>query len=122
MRASAPDWRVWLAAWLFPLKIYTVAALLWLIYWHSILPANFTRGWTGLDQDWYRAASEFATVAGYVRLGYFVVASILVIGGIVQWFTRSHRSAWWSLGFGIGAWVAAIWLCYHYPPPAGIVL
>jgi hypothetical protein len=108
---------VWLAAWLFPPKAYTVVALLWLVVWHALLPRNGSSGLTGLlDYQWYHTACDFSMAARYVRGGYFLVACALVIGGGVQWFRQSPRAARWSLGFGVGALVIGMCLggyCRH---------
>jgi hypothetical protein len=101
MRIFSPDWRVWLAASLFPLKIYTVVAALWLIVWHAGLPAN-------KSYSWYNAVSDFSFFADCVRQGYFLVAFALVLGGLIQWFKCSRKAALWSMAFGVAAFVIGV--------------
>ena len=87
---------------MFPLKLYMVAAVAWLIIWRSTLSRNESSSFTNFtDAYWLNAESNFGTIAGYVRLGYFLVALILLVGGSVQWFKHSHKAAIWSLAFGI---------------------
>jgi hypothetical protein len=111
LRLRSPDWKGWLSASLFPLKIYTLVAVPWLIVWHSRLPQNRSSGLNGfLDERWFYVVSDFSAVAGYVRFGYFVVALVLLIGGVVQSFKQSPKSASGSIAFGIAAVVLGTWL------------
>jgi hypothetical protein len=122
MHECAPNWKVWLSASLFPLKLYTALAVLWLVIWHSLLPANQSSALTGIfDAGWHARVSDFCAAAQYVRLGYLLIAFVLVVGSLVQWFKQSHKAASWSFVFGAGALVAAIWLRGYCQQPGGQV-
>jgi hypothetical protein len=76
----------WLAASLFPLKIYTLLAGIILLCWHANLPLDQTDLRSSginpnpcasrVDQVWLHAATDFAYVTHFARLGYF----------FAQWF------------------------------------
>jgi hypothetical protein len=109
MRASSPDWRVWFAAWLFTLKLYTVIAVLGLIIWHAALPEDHSSGFAGLrDSAWEHAVSDFSFIADYVRSGYFIVGLILLFGGLFQMVKCTEKSALWSICFGLAAIIVGI--------------
>ena len=108
MRAISPDWQIWLRASLFPFKIYTAAAVLPLIIWHERLPPSQSPGFD--DYAWMRAVTDLSIAASDIRLGYFLAALILVIGGLAQWSKWSEKTAFLNLAFGIGALAIGFWL------------
>lgn len=114
MRTSPQDCKVWLSAFLFPFKIYTVVAVLPLIIWHGNLPPDQSSGFNrSVDYSWHYRISEFCLVADYVRIGYFIIAFILLAGGLAQFFVISRKAAFWSLIFGMAALIIGI-LLWNY--------
>ena len=86
---------LWLAAALFPLKVYTVAAGLALWVWHASKP---------------RVPSDLAYVAGYAACAYYFVAGILILGGAVQWVVNTRKGALWTWGLGIAGVIIGLLL------------
>ena len=97
----------WFAGILFPFKLFTLGAAVWLLIWYMMLPANLTTG-DRIDQAFFMAINDFDVVAGSVWLLHFISACVLVVGGFVQLFKYSRHAALWSIGFGILAFVIGI--------------
>ena len=119
MRSQHSDWRTWFRASLFPFKLYTVAVVIGLFYWYGSLPAKpIRRGFEvalGMRRDYAAelAYSDFGYMTTWAVYGYFVCAGVLIIGGLVQAFTSSRRTAIFSFAFGIAAAVIG-WLLIPY--------
>jgi len=88
MHASQTKWPLWLAAALFPLKVYTIAVGSALLLWHSSGP---------------RVPSDLAYITAYAVYGYYLVAGMLALGSLLQWFISTRAAALWSAGFAIAA-------------------
>lgn len=95
-RVAETDWRTYLDASLFPLKIFTVLAVIWVIAWHSLLPGSNS------DPD------DFYTFASFVAAGYLLSGFILMAGGIIQGGFCSQRASLWSLSFAVVALIIGI--------------
>jgi hypothetical protein len=113
MRNYYPDWRTWLAASLFPFKIYTVAVVIVLYYWYMCLPPKPTLKTLDYHSAAVMAYSDFGYMATYAVYGYFICAGILIVGGLVQMFTSSRRASVASIVFGVAAVVIG-WLLIPY--------
>jgi hypothetical protein len=119
MRAPAiqTDWRTWLDASLFPIKIYVVAAVLWLISWRSCISLN--NDYSNFDifgilpSPAYLIARDFSTFAYFVSGGYILSAVVLMAGGVVQAIVRSWRAATWNISFAAAALVIG-WFVWDY--------
>jgi hypothetical protein len=94
----------WFAAFLFPFKLFTVCASVWLLTWYLMLPANNTSGGR-IDEAFFMATDDFRIIAFTVSSLYFLSACVLVVGGCVQIFKYSRNAALWSFAFGILAFV-----------------
>jgi LytS/YehU family sensor histidine kinase len=106
MRASQTDWQMWLAASLFPFKLYVMLAVICLFAWHARLPA----------QDsvmWHIAIGDFNTAVVGALLGYVLSTVILVAGGFVQMSMCSRRAALWSFSFGVAGLIIGLILWYY---------
>jgi hypothetical protein len=103
--------QVWLAAALFPLKVYTVLGFVPLLIWHAKLPPTVqvppwgSRRWPEyLDSARY----DFTYFAQFAILAYFVTGVLLVLGGLTQALTCSRRQAILSISFGLAALIIGI--------------
>ena len=109
MASSQSPNRTWPAALLFPFKLYTVIAGFCMLIWHSRLPSAEAVDYDAASKAWW-ATWDFATVAEYVVVGYFLTSLVLVIGGAVQVLKRPRPSAFFTLAFGIAAFVIGLLL------------
>lgn len=114
MRTFLPNVREWITAILFPFKLYTVIAGVWLLIWQATLPPNRMQSWKeplfNIDFTWAIAAGEFTYVAHNVVVGYFASAAILLIGGLIQRAQCQRRAAVVSVAFGIAALIIGLLL------------
>jgi hypothetical protein len=109
-RPAYIDWRTYLDASLFPLKIFTVLALVWVMIWRMRVP----------DDDFCFSMShmaDFYYVAGWVGVAYIWCAILLMMGGIVQAFRCSQRAAIWSISFAVAASISGVVLLLNYYGP-----
>ncbi|HEX5399404.1 MAG TPA: hypothetical protein VFY06_10190 [Verrucomicrobiae bacterium] len=93
---------IWLAASLFPLKIYTLFVGVMLFFWNEEFSPNKT---------------DFAYIAYFARWGYFLCAVVLVGGGIVQISKVSRKSGVNSLIFGFVALLLGLVLAFFVKRP-----
>lgn len=113
MRTRPPqiDWRTYLDASLFPLKIFIVLAVVCLIGWHMQLSRVNPKSWGDITiSPQVNPAWDFCIIAGWAALAYVMSAIALTIGGLVQAFFSTRRAAIWSLAFAITALIIGIWL------------
>jgi hypothetical protein len=122
-----PSQSNWLAASLFPLKIYTLFVGVILFCWHANLPPNQTdfhrisRTPIGFDEAWFQSATDFAYLSNFARLGYFFCAIALIIGGIIQFNKVSRKSGVLSTIFGLVALLIALLLTSYARPPSSVI-
>jgi hypothetical protein len=100
-------------------KLFALITAILLLIWYVILPANHSNAQTGLDEAWYSDSYDFAMVAFNVRFLFFLVAGVLVIGGLIQLFKYSRRSAIWSFAFALFALIVGIVLTVCVSEPNG---
>lgn len=114
MRARPPqtDWRTYLDASLFPLKIFIVLAVVCLIGWHALLPQGNSRPWDFFISKPPEANPmwDFYVIASWTALAYVVSAIVLTVSGVIQAFFSTRRAAIWSLSFAIAGLIISIWL------------
>jgi hypothetical protein len=89
-RAAETDWRTYLDASLFPLKIYTALAVIGIMARYALLPTDDVLG---------MLTADFYTFASFVAGGYLLSGLILITGGIIQGGFCSQRASLWSLSF-----------------------
>jgi hypothetical protein len=118
----------WLAASLFPYKIYTLFVGVILSCWHANLPpkqTNFDRfsrtPHHSFDEVRFHAATDFAYVAHFARLGYFFCAIVLIIGEIIQFNKVSRKSGALSVVFGLVALIVGLFLTSYAQPPSSAI-
>jgi len=107
----------WFAGFLFPFKLFTVCASIWLLTWYLMLPANNTSGGR-IDEAFFMAIEDFRIIAFTVSSLYFLAACVLVVGGCVQIFKYSRKAALLSIAFGILAFVIGrvlVGVCHSLP-------
>ena len=97
-------------------KLPVVILPVWLLVWYVFLPPFQSQP----NTDYYASllsspADDFAAVAFQLGVMLFLPAGVLVVGGLIQLFCHSIRSAGWSLGFGIFALVISIALVCGAP-------
>jgi hypothetical protein len=123
----------WLAASLFPLKIYTVFVGIILFCWHANLPPDQTYSqlpFIGsrshppeIDQVWFQATTDFAYATHFARFGYFFCAVVLIIKGVIQLYKDSRKTGVFSIIFGLAASLIGLLLTsYAHPPSYGILI
>jgi hypothetical protein len=99
----------WLAASLFPLKIYALFVGVIPFFWKEEFSPNET---------------DFAYIAYFARLACFFCAAVLLGGGIVQIYRGPRKSGVFSLIFGLVALSVGLLLayCVHRPylGPSGL--
>ena len=108
MRASQTDWRTWLAASLFPFKLYVILAAICLFAWHARLPEPAQHA-----VAWHMAIGDFNTAVVGAMLGYALSTVVLVAGGFVQMSISSRRAALWSISFGVAGLIIGL-ILWHY--------
>ncbi|HTR41664.1 MAG TPA: hypothetical protein VMH87_08625 [Pseudomonadales bacterium] len=113
-RAAEVDWRTYLDASLFPLKIYTVLAVVWMVIWHACLPTYppYPSNFAPLADPVIMAMDDFYTFASFVAAGYLFCGLILLAGGIIQVGLCSRRAWIWSLSFAVAALIIGIGMAY----------
>jgi hypothetical protein len=105
-RPAEVDWRTYLDALLFPLKIYTALAVIWIAIWHALLPVDNSDP-LGL------ATTDFYTFVSFVAAGYILSGLILMAGGIIQLGLCSRRAWIWSLSFAVAALIIGIGMAHY---------
>jgi hypothetical protein len=105
-RAAETDWRTYLDASLFPLKIYTVLAVIWVIAWHVFLP-------TDNSDPLGMATADFNTFASFVAAGYVLSGLILMVGGFIQAGIGSRRAWIWNISFAAVALIIGIYMVHY---------
>lgn len=104
-RPAEIDWRTYLDASLFSLKVFTVLAVVWMLCWHAFLPT---------DNPLHLAATaDFYTFASFVAAGYFFSGAILLVGGIIQVGFSSRRAWIWSLSFALAALIIGVCMAHY---------
>jgi len=103
-RIEIPE--AWIAAFLFPFKLFSVGAVVWLLIWYLMLPSMQP----GVEGAWIYAYSDLRMVAFFVTFLYFLAAGVQVIVGLVQLFKYSRKAAIWSIAFGVFALIIGIFL------------
>ena len=101
-RVVYPDWRTWLDASLFPFKIYTVLAVVIVMAWRAAASGN----------KW--ALADSYTFGHFVAIGYFLIAAILLAGGIFQGVIHLWRAGTWSMSFASVALVIGICMAHYF--------
>jgi hypothetical protein len=102
----------WLAVSFFPLKIYALFVGVILFYW---------------NEEFSPYETDFAYIAYFARLGYFLCATVLIVGGVTQFYKVSRKAGIFSLIFGLVALFIGLLLAFfvHRPylgPPASLTL
>jgi hypothetical protein len=114
MRARPPqtDWRTWLDASLFPLKIFIVLAMVCMVGWHATLPKQTPDSWYFLiiNSPFATPVGDFYTLARWAALACILSAVAMTIGGIIQAVIRLRRAALWNVSFAVLALAIGIWL------------
>jgi hypothetical protein len=106
---------VWLDAILFGVKLVTVVGAVSLLIWHMTLPPNRSHAQSGFDHAWY-ASQDFVLVAFSLSALYLLAAALLTVGGLLQFWKFSRRTAVWNLAFGAFALIVGIVLLCISPP------
>ena len=98
MRNRPPeiDWRTYLDASLFPFKIFTAVAVVWILCWHAFFLTD--------KSD----PGDFYTFASFVAAGYLFSGAVLLVGGLVQVGFSSRRAWIWSLSFALVALIIGV--------------
>jgi hypothetical protein len=109
----------WFDAFLFVFKLFTVCVTILLLIWYMELPPNHSSRQAGIDERWYSASYDFATVASKASFLYYLAAGVLVVGGLIQLFKYSRRAAIWSIMFGILALLIGMFLAHSVTWPTG---
>jgi cytochrome bd-type quinol oxidase subunit 2 len=92
----------WLAASLFPLKIYTLFVGVILFYWNEELSPNET---------------DFAYITYFAGLGYFFCATVLIAGGVIQFYKDSRKDGIFSFVCGLVALFIGLLLAFFVHRP-----
>jgi hypothetical protein len=101
INATRTDWRTWLAATLFPFKIYVILAFLWFIKWDFELPKQ-------VSETWFLESGSFIFVMKCITTGYFLSTIVLDGGAFVQMVAGSYRAAFGSILFGVTALIIGL--------------
>ena len=104
----------WIPAFFFFFKLFTLITSAWLLVWYAVLRTDQSSWQTNYLEDYWFVASNLSFL-------FFLSAGLLVIGGLIQLWKRSGRSAWWNIGFGIFAIIIGIVLFVGVPPPDHMV-
>jgi hypothetical protein len=99
-RPAQIDWRTWLDASLFPLKIFIAITVFCLVGWHTRLQHESFNFGDATDLG-ATPAGDFYIFASWTTLAYFLSAITLTIGGFVQAFFSTRRAAIWSISFAV---------------------
>jgi hypothetical protein len=100
INSARTDWRTWLAASLFPFKLYVALALIAVFYLKAI----------SVDEDFGFGASYNLTTV-FIAAGYFLCLLVLTIGALVQAAVRSDRAALNSAWFALAALIIGLGAC-----------
>ena len=105
------DWRTWLAACLFPCKLYVALAFIWVIKRKMDLP-NFDN----YEYPWYLAGviarDGFCAIAGYVASGDCLCLISLVLGMLIQVGIGANRAALASGLFAAAALIIGLMIMH----------
>jgi hypothetical protein len=97
--SSATTFEIWLAALLFPFKVYAISAVTVM----SVLRLIFFILNDGGEPYDVCGINAFALFWATMALGYIPASMALFVGSFLQGLMGSKRDALWSLAFGIGA-------------------
>jgi hypothetical protein len=101
INSAHTDWRTWLAACLFPFKLYVALAFLWIVKWNASLP--------NLDSDmWILERENLGFFAENVALGYLICGAVLILGTSIQLYVGAYRAALVNGLFGLAALIVAL--------------
>ncbi|HSY17205.1 MAG TPA: hypothetical protein VK815_02685 [Candidatus Acidoferrales bacterium] len=113
----------WFDALMFAFKLPTVILPVWLLVWYAFLPAFHTQATDSYGGLMDSATDDFVAVAFQLSAVLLLAAAALIVGGLIQLFRYSSRSAGWSLGFGVFALVIGIALtCASSPEQCVMVI
>ena len=113
----------WFGALMFAFKLPTVILPVWLLVWYACLPQFHWQSNSHYYADMVSAATDdFVAMAFQLSDVLFLLATALIIGGLIQLFRYSIRSGGWSLGFGVFALIVGVVLACASSPDRGVMV